>query len=120
SFFSQETQPERVEGADGQAFGETRVNQLAYPLAHFPRSLVGEGHGHHIASCVTTLAQKVGNLLRDYASLPAACTCQYQTGPIQVEDGLALHGVEINWHSGTRYWRDVVVHQISKGSTSRL
>jgi len=62
-------------------------------LAHFLRSLVGEGDGADLAGLVARLEQ-TGNLVGDDAGLARAGTSQHQARTMEVVHRLQLGGIE--------------------------
>ena len=92
--YLQELQSQRVERAQGQAFGGIAFQALAQTLAHFLGGLVGEGDcgnalGRHAAG-----RDQVCDLFDDDPGLAAAGTGQDQQGSLAVHYCVALGRIE--------------------------
>ena len=93
AFLTQDAHAQAVKGRDQQVLGRTRPDQGLGALAHLLRSLVGEGDRRDASGRETRL-QQMGDLLRDHPCLARTRTGNHQAGPVQMQDGFELGGVQ--------------------------
>ncbi len=98
-----------MKGTDNQPFHEFSVNQCFNPLGHFPGCFVGKRQRHNTFGIVATSIDQVGDFLRDHTCFATARARQDQTGPVQVQNGLTLGGIQAI---------KICCTHISRGSTS--
>ena len=96
---AQNANTERVEGGYLQLVGLLAGQQLAHPLLHFPRRLVGEGDGGDIARLKTALLDEIGDFLRNHPRLARTRASEHEQGTVKVVNGFALLGIETGHQS---------------------
>lgn len=69
------------------------ADEFANPLAHFLRSLVGEGDRHDVAR-IHALLEHVRDAIRHRARLSGAGACQNEDRSLDLRGRLTLGGVE--------------------------
>jgi hypothetical protein len=84
-----------VEGGDAQPLALLALEQLADPLPHLARGLVGEGHRSDMARADAAVLNQMGDLLRNNARFTRARTGQYQQGAVDVAHRFFLSGIEV-------------------------
>lgn len=84
-----------MEGGDAQTATLLAVQQLADPLLHLPRRLIGEGDGGDGVGRIATLLNEVGDLAGDDAGFAATGTGKDEEGAINGSNGFPLAWVEI-------------------------
>ena len=91
---SQDLDADGVEGAEpGHAFDHA-ADQLADPMLHLARRLVGEGDGEDFAGPRAAQAQNVGDAGGEHAGLAGAGAGKHEQGTVERLDRFALLGVE--------------------------
>ncbi len=98
-FLTQHAQAQRVKSADGQPSQQLGIYQGANPLVHFTRGFIGKSQCDHLPARVPTLAQQISDFLRNDSRLATTGSSQDQTGPIHIQHGLTLHGVQVGGDS---------------------
>ncbi len=83
-----------MEGRDRQALALAAAQQRADALFHFPRGLVGEGHGDDVTGLDAAFLDQVGDLAGDHAGLAGARAGKHQERAADVVHGFLLPGIE--------------------------
>ncbi len=92
-FATQQACAERVKRRNPGA-GQRRPDQRFDARAHFFRGLVGEGDGENLVVLRVPLRQQVRDPLSDDASLAGSGAGEDQQRPVNVQDGVALFGIQ--------------------------
>jgi hypothetical protein len=73
---------------------DLRAEQLADALSHLACGLVGEGDGQQVLGRNSAHPDQIGDAVRQYAGLAAACAREHEDRAFGRLHGLALLGVE--------------------------
>ena len=100
-FLADDVHPQVVEGRHRQAARLGALEQAADALFHFPRGLVGKGHGDDMLGADAALLHQVGDLAGDHAGLAGAGAGEHQKRAADVVHGFLLPGIESGHR---RFW----------------
>ena len=92
-FAPQESCAQRVKRRNPRA-DERRAEQRLDARTHFFRSLVGERDGEYLVVLRVSLGQEICDALGDDARLARARACEDQQRAVDVQDGVALFGIQ--------------------------